>query len=62
MGVVVPGANSLTVPLPFEVGHVEVAAGVEGQGLGPFSPVRVAVGVVLPGANSLTVLLLSLAT
>ena len=27
------GANSLTVPLP-SVGHVEVAAGVEGQGVG----------------------------
>ena len=56
LGVVLPGANLLTVLLPV-VGHVQVAAGVEGQGVGlGFSPVRVAVGVVLPGANSLTVL------
>ena len=37
MGVVLPGANSLTVLLPV-VGHVEVAAGVERQGLGIIQP------------------------
>ena len=41
---VLPGANSLTVLAV--VGHEEVAAGVEGQGEGRSSPVRVAVGVV----------------
>ena len=57
LGVVLPGANSLTVSVAV-VGHVEVAALVEGQGVGAdLSPVRVALGVVLPGANLLTVLL-----
>ena len=36
VGVVLPGANSLTVLL-FEVGDEEVAAGVEGQGDGMHS-------------------------
>ena len=54
LAVVLPGANSLTV-LPPLVGHVEVAAGVEGQGTGTVSPVSVVLAVVLPGANSLTV-------
>ena len=37
MGVVFPGANSLTVPLS-QVGHVEVAVGVERQGLRTIQP------------------------
>ena len=57
LGVVLPGANLLTCADHVGVGHVEVAAGVERQAPGSFSPVRVAVGVVLPGANLLTVLL-----
>ena len=38
MGVVLPGANLLTVPLTAVVGHVEVAAGVERQGPGISQP------------------------
>ena len=38
-----------------QVGDEQIAAGVDGQGVGTLSPVSVVVGVVLPGANSLTV-------
>ena len=38
MGVVLPGANLLTVLHCHVVGHVEVAAGVERQGVGLVQP------------------------
>ena len=55
LGVVLPGANLLTV-VPSLVGHVEVAAAVEGQGKGIIQTGEGRLGVVLPGANLLTVL------
>ena len=55
VGVVAPGANSLTASVAL-VGHIEVAAADRRPGRrAQLSPVRVAVGVVAPGANLLTV-------
>ena len=54
LGVVLPGANLLTVLLPI-VGHVEVAAAVEGQGVGTIQPGEGGAGRGAPRANLLTV-------
>ena len=54
MALVLPGANSLTVPLP--IGRPrKVAAGVEGQGVRTIEPGEGGRGRGVPRANSLTV-------
>ena len=61
LGVVLPGANLLTV-LPPYVGHIEVAAAVERQSVGTVQPGEGGAGRGAPRANLLTVLLPWLAT
>ena len=56
MGVVLPGANSLTVPLPaLATNRLPLESNARRSGI--VQPGEGGGGVVLPGANSLTVLL-----
>ena len=54
LGVVLPGANTLTV-VPPPLATKRLPAASKARASGPVSPVRVALAVVLPGANTLTV-------